>query len=83
MMNGMNPMSMMQMFMGGGKGFNPQQLLMGQMQNNPMFKQAQQMAQGKSPDELKQVCENICRQRGINFDDALQQFQSQGTPGLK
>lgn len=77
-----NPMQMMGMFMNGGKTMNPMSLILNQMNSNPMFKQAQQMAQGKSPEELKQTCENICKQKGINFDDALAQFQSQ-FPGLR
>lgn len=77
-----NPMQMMGMFMNGGKGLNPMNLMMSQLNTNPMFRQAQQMAQGKSPEELKQTCENLCKQRGISFDDAWAQFQSQ-FPGLK
>jgi hypothetical protein len=77
-----NPMQMMGMLMNGGKGLNPMNLMMNQLNTNPMFRQAQQMAQGKSPEELKQTCENLCKQRGISFDDAWAQFQSQ-FPGLK
>lgn len=72
-----NPMQMMGMLMNGGRSVNPMALLMNQMNSNPMFRQAQQMAQGKSAAELKQTCENLCKQRGINFNDALSQFQSQ------
>jgi hypothetical protein len=50
--------------------------------SNPLFQQAQQMAQGKSPDQIKQTCINICNSKGLNFDQAWQQFQSQ-FPGLK
>lgn len=77
-----NPMQMMGALMGGGKGLNPMNLMMNQLNTNPMFRQAQQMAQGKSPEELKQTCENLCKQRGISFDDAWAQFQAQ-FPGLK
>lgn len=77
-----NPMQMMGILMNGGRGLNPMNLMMNQLNTNPMFRQAQQMAQGKSPEELKQTCENLCKQRGINFDDAWAQFQSQ-FPGLK
>lgn len=79
---GFNPMQMMGMLMNGGKGLNPMNLMMNQLNTNPMFRQAQQMAQGKSPEELKQTCENLCKQRGISFDDAWAQFQSQ-LPGLR
>lgn len=78
----LNPMQMVGMLMNGGKGMNPMNLMMNQLNSNPMFRQAQQMVQGKSPEELKQTCENLCKQRGINFDDAWTQFQSQ-FPGLK
>lgn len=78
----MNPMQLANMFMGGGRGMNPMSLILSQLNSNPLFRQAQQMAEGKSPEELKQTCENLCRQRGINFDEAWSQFQSQ-FPGLK
>lgn len=45
--------------------------------NNPLFARAKQMAQGKSENELKQVANNLCKQRGISLDDAYNQFQSQ------
>lgn len=77
-----NPMQMMGILMNDGKGLNPMNLMMSQLNANPMFRQAQQMAQGKSPEELKQTCENLCKQRGISFDNAWAQFQSQ-FPGLK
>lgn len=77
----LNPMQMMQMMM-GGKGVNPMQMLMNQMSGNPLFKQAQNMAQGKSPEQLKQTCENLCRQKGVDFNAAWNQFQSQ-FPGMK
>lgn len=57
-------------------------MMLSRLQNNPLFLQAQQMAQGKSPDELRKTCENLCRQRGIDFNQALNQFQSQ-FPGLR
>lgn len=71
-----NPFQMMGM--PSGKS-NPQQM-MGQMmtqqlQNNPLFQRAQQMAQGKSPQELEQVAKNLCQQRGIDLDSAMNQFK--------
>ena len=77
----MNPMQIMNAMV-NGKNLNPLSMIMGQLNNNPVFNQAKQMAQGKSPEELKQTCENICKQKGINFDDAWKQFQSQ-ISGLK
>ena len=76
-----NPMQMMQMMI-GGKGVNPMQMMMNQLNGNPLFQQAKNMAQGKSPEQLKQTCENICRQKGVDFNAAWNQFQSQ-FPGMK
>lgn len=67
----MNPMQMM------GAMINPMKFMMNQFGSNPLFRQAQNMAQGKSPDQIKQACMNICKQRGIDFDQAWSQFQSQ------
>lgn len=71
-----NPLQMIGML--NGKD-NPQQM-MGQMmtqqlQGNPLFQRAQQMAQGKSPQELEQVAKNLCQQRGIDLDSAMNQFK--------
>lgn len=45
-----------------------------QFQNNPLFQRAQQMAQGKSEPELQQIAQNLCKQRGINMEEAMAQF---------
>lgn len=47
------------------------------LKNNPLFQRAMQMAQGKSEDELRQIANNLCRQRGINIDEAYKQFEQQ------
>lgn len=46
------------------------------IKGNPLYKRAEQMAQGKSEDELKQVAVNLCQQRGININEAYKQFQN-------
>lgn len=56
--------------------------MISQLQSNPMFQQAQQMAQGKTPEQLRQTCMNLCRSKGLDFDQAWNQFQSQ-FPGMK
>lgn len=37
------------------------------------------MSQGKTDEEIQQVCRNVCDQRGINYDEALQRFRSMST----
>ena len=57
---------------------NPMEMIMNQMLgNNPMFQRARQMAEGKNEQEIKQIASNLCKQRGINIDDAFKQFQTQ------
>lgn len=52
--------------------------------NNPLYKRAQQMAQGKSEKELEQTALNLCKQRGIDINQAFEQFkQFKKSFGLK
>ena len=46
------------------------------MKNNPMFKRAQQMMQGKNEQQLEELAKNLCKQKGIDLDTAVKQFQS-------
>lgn len=52
-----------------------QQQMLGRANGNPLFQRAQEMAKGKSPEELEQVARNLCQQRGIDINAAFQQFQ--------
>ena len=47
------------------------------LRNNPLFQRAQRMAQGRSEEELKQIARNLCKQRGINLEEAYERFQQQ------
>lgn len=52
--------------------------LMQMLQNlnsNPLFVQAQKMANGKSEQEILFIAQNICKEKGIDFNEAYQQFQ--------
>ena len=71
--NGQNPMMQAMQMMHNMQ--NPQQMMQGMLQNNPLFLRAQQMAQGKSEQELEQVARNLCQQRGVDFEAMKQQFQ--------
>lgn len=71
---GNNNIMQMMMQMMQGKG-NPQQIMSQMAQGNPLFQRAQEMAKGKSPEELEQTIKNLCGQRGIDYDQALAQFK--------
>lgn len=35
------------------------------------------MAQGKTPQELQKIAENICQEKGININQAFENFKQQ------
>lgn len=57
---------------------NPMEMMQQMFGNNPQFQRAVQMAQGKSPEELQQTVRNLCEQKGINFDQTIQQMSNMG-----
>lgn len=52
-------------------GGNPAALMQQMMISNP---QLQQIAAGKTPDQLMSIAENMCRERGTSVDNVLRQF---------
>lgn len=71
MMN--NPLQLFQMLSGSG---NPMQMMMGMLGNNPMLNKAYQMVNGKSPEQIRTVINNVANQKGISKQQ-LQQMASQ------
>lgn len=55
---------------------------MQRLQRNPLFQRAQQMAQGKNEQQLQQTAMNLCQQRGIDMNQAWQQFQQSMNNGF-
>lgn len=55
---------------------NPMMLMLQNLNSNPLFTQAQRMTQGKSEQEIINIAKNICREKGIDFDSALSNFQN-------
>lgn len=61
---------------------NPQQLMQqmtgnSQIMQNPMMQNAIQMYHSGNTDGLKKMAENVCREKGINPEEALRQIKSQ------
>lgn len=44
--------------------------------NNPMFQRAVQMMEGRSPEEMEQVLRNVCQQKGLDYDQMKNMFNS-------
>lgn len=62
-----NPLMMlMQMAQRGG---NPMQMLQQMAGSNPAAQQTLRMIQGKSPAQMRQVAENMARERGIDLNE--------------
>lgn len=71
-------MNLLQMMMQAVmQGQNPMQMLSQQSANNPQLQQFYKMVNGKSPDQLRQMADNMLRQRGTSYEEAAQQFAQQ------
>ena len=73
-----NPMQLMQMMKSG----NQQQMvqhLMGnsQIMQNPIAKNAIQMAQNGDSKGIEQMARNLCKEKGLNPDEAMNQIKKQ------
>lgn len=64
-----NPLMMMiQAARGGG---NPIQIISQMAGGNPIMGQGLRMIQGKSPDQIRQMAENMASERGTTAEDVL------------
>ena len=66
----MNPMAMLMQMMRTRNG-NPAPLLEQLARQNPAMRQAMDMARGKSPQELRQIADNMAKQRGTTVDSII------------
>lgn len=71
----MNPMNLMQMLQ------NPQQFIqniMGnnQIMSNPMAKNAVELMQKGDAQGVEQMARNLCKEKGLNADEVMQQIKS-------
>lgn len=52
-----------------------QQMVQMASKNNPMFGRVQQIVNNNPKNTFESIARNMCQQRGINFDDAVKQFE--------
>lgn len=69
----MNPLAML-MQMARSKSGNPAPLLEQLARQNPALRQAMDMTRGKSPQEVRQIADNMARQRGTTVEDILRRM---------
>lgn len=70
-------MNIFQMMRGGPQQFMQQIMNNNQMMNNPMIKNAVQMAQNGDMSGIEQMARNICKEKGLNADDVFNQLKNQ------
>lgn len=73
----MNPLNIFQMMKSG----NPQQFLQQMMGNNqimsnPMMKNTIEMAQKGDMQGIEQMARNLCKEKGLNADEVMNQIKS-------
>ena len=61
-------------------GRDPGSIFQQMATQDPRVGQARQIMAGKSPQQLRQICENMCRERGITPEEVARNL---GIPGLK
>lgn len=67
-----NPMmAMLQMARNGG---NPMQMLQQMAGQNPQAAQAMRLIQGKNLQQLRQIAENMAKERGVDLNQIAQQM---------
>lgn len=64
----------MQVFNAIIKSTNPNQMLMQYAQQYPEIREAMQMANGKTPDQVWQMAEYKAKQRGINLTTFMREM---------
>ena len=68
-------MQIIQFMQSGG---NPQQMISSMLQSNPQLRDVLQGVNFNDPNSMQQVCRNVCKQKGIDFDTMLAQFRQNG-----
>ena len=67
-----NPtMAMLQMAM---SGISPIQYLQQRMGQNPQIAQAMNLIQGKTPEQLHQIADNMAKQRGTTVEEIARKY---------
>lgn len=53
-------------------GGNPMQLISAMAQSDPRFARVSKILDGKSPEQLRTIAENMCRERGTTVEQMAQ-----------
>lgn len=64
----MNSQMVRQIFQAVQGGADPNQLVMQLAQNNPLFRNAMQMANGRTPEQIYGMAAQMAQQRGVDLN---------------
>lgn len=67
-----NPLQMIVQMVNMGQ--NPMGYLQNMAQRNPQIGQFMKMVNGKNPQQLQQMAENMARERGVSINDVIRQL---------
>lgn len=70
-----NPMQLIQA-MKNPQAFMQQMMNNSQIMQNPMAKNAMEMAQNGNMQGIEQMARNLCKEKGLNADDVFNQIKS-------
>lgn len=77
----LNPMQIIGMM---SSARNPQQMVMNIAKQNPQMNMAMQMMGGvKDKKGMRQMMENVCKEKGISLGDAMNAFNQQTGMNIK
>lgn len=70
----MIPMNPMQIIQAVQRGANPNQLMMQLAQSNPAIRQAMQLVNGKTPDQIRDMVQQRAQQMGVDLNHIEKQW---------
>lgn len=70
----MIPMNPMQIIQAVQNGANPNQLIAQLAQSNPAIRQAMQLMNGKTPDQIRDMAQQRAKQMGVDLNQMGQQW---------
>ena len=72
----MNPINIFQMMKAGPQQFIQQMMGNNQIMSNPLMKNTIEMAQKGDMQGIEQMARNLCKEKGLNADDVINQIKS-------
>lgn len=70
----MMPMNPMQIIQAVQRGANPNQLMMQLARTNPAVRQAMQLVNGKTPDQIREMAQRRANELGVDLNQMVQQW---------